>query len=155
MIAGVISRSARLLAEHRGAVFDDDYNGMVRPANCAAGPPGRYGRALAGAHVEAAGGDAGQQAAVGWQAQQLAQAEAGIEMIARAGRDFGFGGEGALDQRRAIGPGGQRVGCRMDDDGVHADALVDVFAELQQPVRRMVAGIQAQVLPDLICFPSR
>ena len=111
-----------------------------------------YRRALAGAHVEAAGGDAGQQAAFRGEPQQLAEAEPGIKVIARARRDLRFRGIWSLNDRRALRPGGERISGWMDDDRVHRDALVDILAQLEQALLGMVAGIQSQGFPDFKAF---
>src|SRR5207244_294648 len=75
----------------------------------------RDARALSGADVMAAGGDAGEKAKLGRKAQQLAEAEAGVEMVASAGGNSWFGSERAADERRAVRAGGQSVTGGMDD----------------------------------------
>ena len=65
---------------------------------------------------------------------------------------FGLGVKGPWTSARAIRPGRQRVGGRVNNERVHADALVDCLAELWQPLRRMVAGVQPQGLSDLAAF---
>ena len=69
---------------------------------------------------------AGQQAAFGGEAEQLAEAEAGVEVVARAGGDLGLGGERALargrrrpGQRRGRRPWDERSACRHE----HADGF--------------------------------
>src|ERR1035438_6774354 len=108
--------------------------------------------ALARADIEATGRDTHQEAAFGVEPEQLAQAEAGIEMIACAGCDLRLGGEGTLHHGRAVRTGRKCVGGRVNHKRLHANALMDFLAALQQAFRRAVCGAHPQDFGDLVTF---
>ena len=81
---------------------------LNRPILQQAGEIGHRG-ALAAADVKATGCDAGEEALVGRKAEQFPEAKTGIEMIAGASGDFGFGCERALDHEAAVGAACKRV----------------------------------------------
>src|ERR1041385_8246697 len=100
----------------------------------------------------AAGRHAGEQAKIGLESQQFAEAKTGIEMVARAGGDFWFRRERSLDNESAIRPAGQRVGGRVNDQRIDLQPLVDVAAQVQQILRLPSAALQAERFADFVTF---
>jgi hypothetical protein len=110
------------------------------------------GRALGGAHIIAAGGHAGQEAHLVIQAEQPAQAKAGIEMIARPRRDERLGRERPLHHGHFALADGQRVRNRVDDQRARLETFRQLQTEFHQSLRRRRRGFKPEDFADFVRF---
>lgn len=109
-------------------------------------------RALGLAHVVAAGGDAELEGLGQVAAQEAGDAEAGVEVVACAGGDFGLFGVGACDADGVVLVGGDGVFDGVDDGAVNGEFFADFGGEGGDHFLAFAGGGDAEVLCDLEAF---
>jgi len=100
------------------------------------------------AHIEAAGSDSGEEAGRVIKSEQFAQAETGVEMVARAGGDEGFRDEGTLCLGDPSVGDGQGPGNGMDDNVADLDVGLEFDGKGSEGVRVWSGGLEPQNLSD-------
>jgi hypothetical protein len=110
------------------------------------------GGALGGANVVAAVGDADEEGEVIVEVEEFTEAEAGVEMVASAGGDFGFGCEKAFDGGDGAFGDGESVLGGVNDEGMEGELLGDLTGELLEGIGVAGGGCEAEDLADLVGF---
>jgi hypothetical protein len=114
------------------------------------------GGALGGANVVAAVGDADEEGEVIVEVEEFTEAEAGVEMVASAGGDLGFGRVEAFDGGDGALGDGESVLGGVNDEGMDRELLGDLTGELAEGIGVAAGVARPRTLPiSLASFSLR